>query len=204
MCFQLHEIYNKYVKNEHLTVTGDMELDEQQNWLKGVTHIPSPNYDERPADMDIDLLVIHSISLPPCEFGGEHITALFTNTLDKTAHACFPDIAHLRVSSHLLIRRTGEVIQYVPFTKRAWHAGHSCFQHRTKCNDFSIGIELEGCDEKPYTDSQYNQLATVTRILQQAFPKIRQQHIVGHCHIAPTRKTDPGEFFEWDRFFNLL
>lgn len=166
--------------------------------------IPSPNCDERPADTEIDLLVIHGISLPPGEFGGDAINALFTNQLDPKAHPAFHSIADLKVSAHILIRRDGEVIQYVPFKKRAWHAGESSFQGRTRCNDFSIGIELEGADTVPYEPIQYQRLAALTQVLMQFYPGITQQRIVGHSDIAPGRKTDPGAAFDWQHFFGLL
>ncbi len=169
-------------------------------WLEGVRHCPSPNYDTRPSD--IELLVIHSISLPPGQFGGPFIDQLFTNSLDENVHPYFASIINLRVSAHLLIRRDGEVVQYVPLHKRSWHAGVSNFKGRTKCNDFSIGIELEGCDDVPYTDIQYQKLAEITKILQQVWPSLTQ--IVGHCDIAPERKTDPGPLFDWGRFKNSI
>lgn len=187
-----------------LTKVQSINLDLATGWLENIRHCPSPNYDARPETTTIDLLVIHSISLPPCTFGGDYIDDLFTNCLDPTAHPYFTDIADLRVSAHLLIRRTGELVQYVSFHDRAWHAGQSCFQGRTVCNDFSIGIELEGCDDKAYTDIQYQVLVQVTQLLQQAYPHITSEHIVGHCHIAPQRKTDPGILFEWQRFYSLL
>jgi AmpD protein len=143
--------------------------------------------------------VIHGISLPPGKFGGPYVDQLFTATLDPAAHPFFAQIAHLQVSAHLLIQRTGEIIQYVSFLKRAWHAGLSHFAGRTGCNDFSIGIELEGCDDVPYTNEQYQQLNSVIKILQATWPLITQQRIVGHCDIAPGRKTDPGPAFDWKR-----
>ena len=181
-----------------------MKLDNNQSWLEGVRHCPSPHYDERLEGMAIELLVIHCISLPPGQFGGPFIDQLFTHTLDKNAHPVFAEIADLRVSSHLLIRRTGEIVQYVPFLKRAWHAGLSNFQGRERCNDFSIGIELEGIDDVPYTDEQYEQLGQVVKILQQAWPNLTPERIVGHSDIAPERKTDPGPAFDWPRLFALL
>lgn len=187
-----------------LTKVQSINLDSSSGWLENIRHCPSPNYDQRPEPIEIDLLVIHSISLPPCEFGGGYIDDLFMNRLNPDAHPYFADIADLRVSAHVLIRRTGEVVQYVSFNDRAWHAGKSCFQEREVCNDFAIGIELEGCDDKAYTDIQYTVLAYITQLLQQAYPKIIQDHIVGHCHIAPERKTDPGEWFEWRRYFQML
>lgn len=181
-----------------------INLDLATGWLENVRHCPSPNYDKRPEACEIDLLVIHSISLPPCEFGMQYIDDLFMNRLDPNAHPYFAGIADLRVSAHALIRRTGEIVQYVSFWDRAWHAGQSCFQGREVCNDFSIGIELEGCDDLGYTDVQYSELVKLTTLLQQACPSIKSDHIVGHCHIAPERKTDPGEWFEWERFFTAI
>lgn len=173
-------------------------------WLLPVRRLLSPNQDERPSNSAIELLVIHGISLPPGEFGGPWIDALFTNQLEPTAHAYFEDISTLRVSAHVLIRRDGEVVQYVPFDRRAWHAGASCFAGRERCNDFSIGIELEGCDDQPYSDHQYAALAAVTRALQQHYPAISADRIVGHSDIAPGRKTDPGPQFDWPRYRALL
>jgi AmpD protein len=171
--------------------------------LKRATQIPSPNCDDRPQGMRVELLVIHNISLPPGEFGGPGIARLFTNQLDPDAHPYYREIAGLRVSSHFLIRRDGELIQFVPCTKRAWHAGQSEWRGRGRCNDFSIGVELEGTDERPFEDSQYIVLADLTRALERAHP-IRDR--VGHADIAspPGRKTDPGPHFDWARFRRLL
>ena len=169
-------------------------------WLDNAQQIPSPNHDDRPEGEEISLLVIHNISLPPGEFGGPWIDRFFTNRLPPDEHPFFAEIADVRVSSHLLIRRTGEVVQYVPFDKRAWHAGVSEFDGRERCNDFSIGIELEGADETPYTDEQYMQLVEVTRQLQKSYPTITLERITGHSDIAPGRKTDPGPAFDWERY----
>lgn len=169
-------------------------------WLDGAVRRPSPNQDARPDPADVSLLVIHGISLPPAEFGGPWIDALFGNRLDLAAHPYFARLAGLAVSAHALIRRDGEVIQYVPFDARAWHAGASCFAGRERCNDFSIGIELEGTDDLPYTDAQYDALAWVARAVMQAYPAITPERIAGHCDIAPGRKTDPGPAFDWPRF----
>lgn len=181
-----------------------MKLNLETGWLEGISHCPSPHYDERPIGMDIDLIVIHGISLPPGEFGGPFIDQLFTQTLASEAHPYFALIAQLRVSAHVLIRRTGEMTQYVSLFQRAWHAGVSCFVGRTHCNDFSIGIELEGSDEVPYTDEQYQQLAQLINLLQQVWPHINCNCIVGHCDIAPGRKTDPGPAFDWERLHELM
>jgi len=162
----------------------------------------SPNCDLR--SDDISLLVVHGISLPPGEFGGPWIDALFTNKLDPNEHEYFQAIHTLQVSSHILIRRDGELVQYVPFDKRAWHAGESEFEGRSCCNDFSVGIELEGTDDLAYTDSQYQQLAELVIALQQAYPAIKPDNIVGHSDIAPGRKTDPGKAFDWKKLQGLL
>ena len=173
-------------------------------WLPEARQCPSPNHDERPKNCAISLLVIHNISLPPGEFGGPWIDRLFTNELPADAHPYFAGIAAGRVSSHLLIRRDGELIQYVPLDQRAWHAGVSSFQDQKECNNFSIGIELEGTDIIPYSDEQYERLATVTRIIQKRYPCITPDRIVGHCDIAPDRKTDPGPVFDWARYHALI
>ncbi|MBR9829146.1 MAG: 1,6-anhydro-N-acetylmuramyl-L-alanine amidase AmpD [Oceanospirillales bacterium] len=165
--------------------------------------IPSPNCNDRPAG-EVSLLVIHNISLPPGQFGGGHIEALFTNRLDATAHPYFARIAALEVSAHLLIERTGAMIQFVPFDRRAWHAGQSCFEGREACNDFSIGIELEGADDIAYTDAQYAALSAVTDALLQTYPQLSRERITGHSDIAPGRKTDPGPAFDWERFLDTL
>lgn len=167
--------------------------------LEAAHFIPSPNVDERQSPDDLSLIVIHCISLPPGQFGTEGVTQLFTNTLDPAEHPYYESIAHLKVSAHLLIRRTGELLQYVPFNQRAWHAGTSCYGDRTVCNDFSIGIELEGTDDSAYADIQYTQLNAVINALLATYPTLSRQHITGHEHIAPGRKTDPGELFEWSR-----
>lgn len=177
---------------------------DQQGWINECTHIKSPHFNERPTPLEISLLVIHNISLPPKEYGGNYITDLFMGTLDPTIHPYFEGIYQLEVSSHCLIRRTGEIIQYVSFLDRAWHAGKSCFQGREKCNDFSIGIELEGSDEDPYTDQQYRSLITLTKAIQKSYPLITNDRITGHCNIAPERKTDPGIAFDWNFYKNNL
>ncbi|MDY6978513.1 MAG: 1,6-anhydro-N-acetylmuramyl-L-alanine amidase AmpD [Pseudomonadota bacterium] len=181
-----------------------MQIDPQTGLLQGARQCPSPNYNARPDPGDISLLVIHGISLPPQQFGGDAIDRFFTNCLDPAQHPYFREICDLQVSAHLLIRRDGELVQYVPFIERAWHAGDSVFAGRTNCNDFSIGIELEGSDELPYEPVQYRQLQAVTRLLQQAYPGITRERIVGHCDIAPGRKTDPGPAFDWARLMAAL
>lgn len=181
-----------------------IRLDSHAEWLEGVRKSESPNHDDRPENTEITLLVIHGISLPPGEFGGGYIDQLFMNHLDPGKHPYFAEIAGNRVSAHLLIDRKGNITQYVPFHKRAWHAGPSVYKGRQRCNDFSIGVELEGCDDQPYTDNQYTQLAALTKVLMQQWPAINTENIVGHCHIAPDRKTDPGPKFDWQRYFELL
>ncbi|MGD8526288.1 MAG: 1,6-anhydro-N-acetylmuramyl-L-alanine amidase AmpD [Thioalkalispiraceae bacterium] len=170
--------------------------------LSPAIQLDSPNCDDRPDSDDISLLVIHGISLPPGEFGGGYIEQFFTNQLDPAQHPYFEEIRHLQVSSHLLISRDGIITQFVPFHKRAWHAGESCYKDRQRCNDYSIGIELEGTDDQPYTDAQYQALNSVIAVLQASYPRLTTNNIVGHCHIAPRRKTDPGPAFEWSRINN--
>ena len=164
----------------------------------------SPNQDDRPSGVEPSLVVIHGISLPPGEFGGPHIEELFSNALDPDAHPYFREIIHLRVSTHLLIRRDGELVQFVPLNRRAWHAGESFFRGRDCCNDFSIGIELEGTDESPYTDAQYFALEAVLHGIMQTYPDINPFAIAGHCDIAPGRKSDPGPAFDWLRLYDGL
>lgn len=173
-------------------------------WLPEVGYAASPNADARPAGTVVDTLVIHNISLPPGQFGGGHIHALFDNRIDPQAHPYFAEIHSLRVSAHLLIERDGSTTQFVSLDRRAWHAGQSAFCGRTGCNDFSIGIELEGTDTGPFSDAQYRRLAEITRRIQEHFPAITQERIVGHSDIAPGRKTDPGPCFDWARYHALL
>lgn len=181
-----------------------VRVDSDTGLLEGARQLPSPNCDDRPPDAVVDLVVVHGISLPPAEFGGPWIDALFTNTLDLGAHPFFREIQALHVSAHLLIRRNGETIQYVPFNRRAWHAGRSSFLGRERCNDFSVGIELEGADTVPYTDSQYRCLAEVIIALQQAYPAITPERLTAHSDIAPGRKSDPGPAFDWERLRELM
>lgn len=181
-----------------------MHIDTDTGLVAEARYIPSPNRDERPSGVEPDLLVIHNISLPPGCFGGPYVTELFTNCLDPSAHSYFRDIAALKVSSHLLIRRDGEIIQYVPLSERAWHAGKSCFDGREACNDFSIGIELEGTDDMPYEDIQYERLAQLTKTILAAYPGITPDRITGHSDIAPGRKTDPGPAFDWKHYRAML
>ncbi|WP_421192818.1 1,6-anhydro-N-acetylmuramyl-L-alanine amidase AmpD [Aeromonas jandaei] len=177
---------------------------DDAGWCQQARRVPSPHHNERAAPDDISLLVVHGISLPPGEFGGPFIDDLFMGRLDPEAHPYFAGIHQLRVSAHCLIRRDGELVQYVPFGARAWHAGVSSWQGREACNDFSIGIELEGTDETPYTDAQYFALVGLTRAIIACYPAVTVEKIVGHCDIAPGRKTDPGESFQWSRFREML
>lgn len=179
-----------------------MNLDH--DWLPTARRCPSPNRDARPTGCPVDLLVIHNISLPPDEFGGPWIEDLFLNRLDPNAHPYFADIAHLTVSAHVLIRRDGELVQFVPLSARAWHAGASCHDGRERCNDYAIGVELEGSDQRPFTDAQYTALVTVTQQIMARYPAIDAARITGHSDIAPGRKTDPGPCFDWDRYHRAL
>lgn len=171
--------------------------------LENTLYRQSPNCDDRPENTEINLLVIHNISLPPKEFGSSDVDALFMNQLDFNSHAFYSSLENLRVSAHLFVRRDGEIVQYVPFNKRAWHAGKSFFLGRENCNDFSIGIEMEGSDDIPYTSAQYEKLISLTKLLMKNYP-ITHQGIVGHSDIAPDRKTDPGKVFDWDYFLSSL
>lgn len=173
-------------------------------WLKAARRCPSPHQDARPPGTEVDLVVIHGISLPPGEFGGEWIDRLFLGVLPGEAHPYFASIAHLRVSAHLLVRRDGELVQYVSLHRRAWHAGESCFQGRRRCNDYSIGIELEGSDDIPYSDVQYSRLIEICGALMRRYPGLARDRIVGHCDIAPGRKSDPGPSFDWERLYRGL
>ena len=172
--------------------------------VEGARQSACSHYDDRCNENDISLLVIHNISLPPNEFGGPYIDQFFGGVLDPSEHPFFEEISDVRVSSHLLIRRDGELVQYVPLHKRAWHAGQSCFQGREKCNDFSIGIEMEGADDIPFENEQYETLALVTRLIQKAYPHITNDRITGHSDIAPGRKTDPGPKFDWEFYKGKL
>lgn len=176
----------------------------EDGWLEAVRWLPSPNFDKRPARTEISLLVIHSISLPPGSFGGSYVDEFFCNKLDPSEHPYFSEIAGIEVSAHLFIDRGGRITQFVPFMERAWHAGESSFANCDNCNDYSIGIELEGTDDSPYTDDQYRALAQVTRSLMTAYPRLTKDRIVGHCDIAPGRKTDPGEMFDWQRYLTSM
>ncbi|MCG8371134.1 MAG: 1,6-anhydro-N-acetylmuramyl-L-alanine amidase AmpD [Proteobacteria bacterium] len=179
-------------------------VDKATGLLGPASYRRSPNREPRPGGVDPSLIVVHGISLPPGEFGGAGIEALFTNTLDWDAHPYFQEIRGMEVSAHLLIRRDGEVVQFVPFHEMAWHAGESCFRGRRRCNEFSIGIELEGRDETPYDDRQYPVLQGVIRALCRVYPAISPREVAGHSDIAPGRKTDPGPAFDWLRLYDGL
>lgn len=174
---------------------------DEDGWLGGVRFIPSPNYDDRPENENINLIVIHNISLPPDDFTGNGVIKLFTNQIDPDEHPYYETLIGLKVSTHFFIRRDGTIIQFVSCNKRAWHAGVSSWKGKERCNDFSIGIELEGSDTVCFTHKQYAELITLTQSLLKRYP-IR--HIAGHCHVAPERKTDPGPCFDWQRYLSEL
>ena len=176
----------------------------KNGWLGGVRKCFSPNFDARPPNEKIDLLVVHNISLPPGLFGTQSVEAFFSNCLDATCHDYFRDIEALRVSAHFYVRRTGELSQFVSTDQRAWHAGVSEYVGRTKCNDFSIGVEVEGCDDVPYTFAQYRALAQLSTRIMEQYPAITASRITGHENIAPGRKTDPGPAFDWAFFHEML
>lgn len=181
------------------------EIDfERGGLLEAARQVESPNRDVRPTGVVPELVIVHGISLPPGEYGGPWIDLLFTNALPRDEHPYFAQVAGLRVSSHLLIRRDGEVVQYVPFELRAWHAGASSWQGRDRCNDYSIGIELEGTDHEPYESAQYAVLGRVIALLCRAYPAIHPERVVGHSDVAPGRKTDPGLAFDWPRLRALV
>ncbi len=175
-----------------------MKINTKTGLLEPCKQCLSPNHDSRPENTAIDLIVVHSISLPPGEYGGESIEQFFQNKLDKNAHPYFEEIFEMQVSSHVLIKRSGEIVQFVPFHKRAWHAGQSNYQGRERCNDFSIGIELEGNDSDVFEDGQYQQLAQLITTLKSSYPDITD-NITGHSDISPGRKKDPGTGFDWHR-----
>ena len=181
-----------------------MNLSSDGAWLTDARRVLSPNCDDRPVGCEISLIVVHGISLPPGRYGGSCIDDFFSNRLDVDAHPYFGEIKDFKVSSHVLIRRDGELVQYVPFTGRAWHAGRSRYQDREACNDFAIGIELEGQDDEPYEEIQYRRLAELIQLLRGRFPGIGETDIVGHSDVAPGRKTDPGPAFDWSRLRRLL
>ncbi|MGR8919147.1 MAG: 1,6-anhydro-N-acetylmuramyl-L-alanine amidase AmpD [Gammaproteobacteria bacterium] len=168
-------------------------------WLGGVRRVPSPNFDERPAGQAVELIVVHAISLPPGVFGGGFVEDLFTNRLDPAAHPYFAGIDDLRVSAHFLVDRAGRVTQFVPIGQRAWHAGQSSWCGREACNDFAVGIELEGAEDQSFTAAQYASLDALVAALRRACPAIGEGAVVGHADVAPGRKTDPGPLFDWSR-----
>jgi AmpD protein len=176
-----------------------MRIDPNTHLIAGINFVASLNMDERPIGTSLDLVIIHNISLPPGEFAGGYVHKLFTNSLDSNEHPYFKEIEGLEVSSHLLIERTGKLTQFVPFNKRAWHAGQSNYLGRERCNDFSIGIELEGTDDIEYTGQQYRVLSAVVMALLSTYTSLSSERIVGHCDVAPQRKTDPGQSFDWQR-----
>lgn len=173
-------------------------------WLTPCKVLQSPHFDLRPNPQEISLLIIHYISLPPEQFGGHYIDDLFQGKLDYNAHPYFTQLENMRVSAHCLINRQGEITQYVNFQHRAWHAGVSQFEGREKCNDFSIGIELEGSNTQPFTSKQYRTLTALTQVIMQNYPLITTERIVGHCDVAPTRKIDPGQYFDWQQYLTSL
>jgi AmpD protein len=181
-----------------------MQVDLETGLMRGVRQIASPNYDSRPTGVEADLIVVHGISLPPGEFGGPWIDRLFTNTLPAELHPYFAEVGSQRVSSHLVVNRDGAVTQYVSFRERAWHAGKSIYQGREACNDFSVGVELEGTDTLSYEAPQYGALAQVVAALCAAYPRLSPDRLVGHSDIAPGRKTDPGPAFDWPRARRLI
>lgn len=176
-----------------------LAIDVGAGLIRDTRYVPSPNQDRRPPGCALDLVVVHGISLPPGQYGTAWVEALFTNQLPADAHPYFRAIAALRVSAHLYLRRDGSLIQFAPFHARAWHAGVSSYGYRLACNDYSVGIELEGCDEEPYADGQYERLAAVLMALGEAYPSLSRAPVVGHSDIAPGRKTDPGPYFDWGR-----
>ena len=179
-----------------------MEIDN--HLVKEVKFLKSPNFNNRPAEENINLIVIHSISLPPKQYGGSYVEEFFLNNLNISDHESFKEIKDLKVSSHLYIKRDGEIIQFVPFNKRAWHAGDSVFKGVPNCNDFSIGIELEGADDDIFTEEQYDSLASATKEIIKEYPLISKDNITGHSEIAPNRKTDPGNKFDWEKYLKLV
>jgi AmpD protein len=181
-----------------------LKIEPATGLMAGVRQVLSPHFDGRPAGVLPELIIVHGISLPPGEFGGPWIDHLFTGGLPPDAHPSFRDVSRLRVSAHVVIRRDGTIVQYVPFGQRAWHAGQSHYRGRPACNDFSVGIELEGTDNTPYTDQQYDQLGALIEALLETYPSLSSDHIVGHSDVAPGRKTDPGPAFDWERLRSVL
>ena len=182
---------------------SDRTIDEN-GWLTVATQLPSPNCDARPPGSAIELVVVHGISLPPGDYGGGFVQQFFQNRLDPAGHEYFAGIAGMRVSAHCLIERDGAITQFVSFADRAWHAGESSWRGRSRCNDFSVGIELEGCDDEAYADAQYASLAQLIAALRETYPTVAADAISGHSDIAPGRKTDPGPHFDWPRLKSLI
>jgi AmpD protein len=176
-----------------------MQVDVHTGLMRGAAQVASPNFDARPAGVEADLIVVHGISLPPGEFGGPWVQRFFTNSLPPDVHPYFAEVGALRVSAHLVIARDGGLTQFVPFTERAWHAGQSSYEGRVACNDFSIGIELEGADDVAYEAAQYDALAESVAALCKVYPRLSPRRLAGHSDIAPGRKTDPGPAFDWPR-----
>jgi AmpD protein len=176
-----------------------LKININSHLIEGISYLPSDNYDLRPNNMDIDTIIIHCISLPEGSYGNDNVSDLFTNKLDITKNKSFSSLIGLRVSSHVFIKRNGEIIQFVPFNMKAWHAGVSKHKDRENCNDFSIGIELEGTSNSVFTDEQYNKLKEIIKLMKTCYPKIVEGNIIGHNKVSPDRKEDPGAFFDWDR-----
>ena len=176
-----------------------LKININSHLIEGILYLPSDNHDIRPYTMDIDTIIIHCISLPEGSYGNDNVSDLFTNKLDTTKNESFSSLTGLRVSSHIFIKRNGEIIQFVPFNMRAWHAGASKHKDRENCNNFSIGIELEGTSNSIFTDKQYNQLKEIIKLMKTCYPKIVEANIIGHNEVSPDRKEDPGTFFDWDR-----
>ena len=182
----------------------DADYDPETGLVKQARQVISPNFDDRPEGMSIDALIIHAISLPPGEYGGNHIEKFFCNQLEKAGHSYFSEIADIKVSAHFFINRSGELVQFVPVHKRAWHAGVSCCMGREAVNDFSIGIELEGCDDDEFEEAQYRTLVELTHLLISSIPGLSSEQIFGPEEIAPGRKTDPGPGFNWQSYRSAL
>ena len=198
----------KQLMNVRGNLSQEIVIKEDVLWQdgrwQGARQCVSPNCCERPDKTPIDLIVLHNISLPPFEYGSGAIEKLFTNQIDVTEHPFFTQLRDLRVSSHFLISRQGEIIQFVSCDKMAYHAGISSFAGREKCNAFSIGIELEGSNEQPFTDKQYTALRALTREIMRVYPHITKKRIVGHCDVSPGRKIDPGQYFDWQRYLQNI
>lgn len=202
---------SKYMQNPDRPIIGqaiNMDMStptiDEKGWYPLARRVPSPHFDDRPIEEDVSLLVVHNISLPPGQFGGAYIEDFFLGKLDASIHPFFNVIKDMRVSAHCLIRRDGEVVQFVPFGARAWHAGMSSFAGRARCNDYSVGIELEGTDYVAYTEAQYQSLQRLSLALLARYPEMTRERITGHQYIAPLRKSDPGLVFDWRRFKNSL